>query len=319
MCKYKENDGLWSSAVGPWSVHLMFTVSWVLGLPLTMIGIATAVSHEAYVLATLIVLCATLQFYMPIKPWPAFVKFCHNAHPRNRFKSCFSVLPKSVSKEGSMFCFHPHGVLAVGFCQNGLLAPEMEQHNLTYLVATSVFFLPFFSLICYWLGTVRAANPGTLHELMKKRKNIALLPGGFQDATLASNTREKIFLKKRKGFVKYALRYGYKLHPVYTFGESDTFTTFDLCTSLRLWLNKFKIPTPIAFGDPLMPVLPRRTAGLLTVYGKPLQLPKIDDPKPEDVDKWHAQYLSSLVALYDEHKSSFSKQVSRHVGDLDVY
>ena len=40
---------------------------------------------------------------------------------------------------------------------------------------------------------------------MKKRKNITILPGGFEEATLTSHKEYRVFIKNRKGFVKYAL------------------------------------------------------------------------------------------------------------------
>lgn len=35
--------------------------------------------------------------------------------------------------------------------------------------------------------------------------------GGFQEATLYTRGHHKIFLKSRKGFIKYALQFGYKV------------------------------------------------------------------------------------------------------------
>jgi len=29
----------------------------------------------------------------------------------------------------------------------------------------------------------------------------------------------------------------------------------------------------------------------MTVFGKPIVLPKLEAPRPEDVDKWHATYV----------------------------
>ncbi len=48
-----------------------------------------------------------------------------------------------------------------------------------------------------------------------KGKNISLVPGGFEEATLTDINSEKIFIKERKGFIKDALKYGYKVHPIY--------------------------------------------------------------------------------------------------------
>lgn len=37
-------------------------------------------------------------------------------------------------------------------------------------------------------------------------------------------------------------------------------------------------------------MLPRRVK-LMTVFGEPIVLPKLEAPSTEDVDKWHATYL----------------------------
>lgn len=52
--------------------------------------------------------------------------------------------------------------------------------------------------------------------------------------------------------------------------------------------------TPIDGRTPTLrrwcPILPRRV-NLMTVFGKPIVLPKLEAPRPEDVDKWHATYI----------------------------
>ena len=55
---------------------------------------------------------------------------------------------------------------------------------------------------------------------MKKGKNVALVPGGFEEATLACKHENRLYIKKRKGFIKYALKHGTTLYPVFTFGEN---------------------------------------------------------------------------------------------------
>lgn len=39
-----------------------------------------------------------------------------------------------------------------------------------------------------------------------KGKNLAIIPGGFEEATLMEYGVERVVLKARKGFIKYALR-----------------------------------------------------------------------------------------------------------------
>lgn len=55
---------------------------------------------------------------------------------------------------------------------------------------------------------------------MKNEENIGLVPGGFEEATVFSHKEYRIFNNNRKGFIKYAIEYGYCIHPVFVFNES---------------------------------------------------------------------------------------------------
>merc|ERR1719323_280300 len=74
-------------------------------------------------------------------------------------------------------------------------------------------------LMGFKMGSV---GRGDLTSLMKAGESpLALVPGGFHEATVCCRGKERVFLKNRRGFVKFALRHGYDLVPVYTVGEDD--------------------------------------------------------------------------------------------------
>lgn len=54
-----------------------------------------------------------------------------------------------------------------------------------------------------------------------------MLPGGFEEATISTSKENRVFVKERKGFIKYAIRYGYKVFPVFTFGENKMYNTVE--------------------------------------------------------------------------------------------
>ena len=58
---------------------------------------------------------------------------------------------------------------------------------------------------------MHAAN---MNRLMSKGINIGLVPGGYEEATITSEEKFRIYIKKRKGFIKMALKTGYKICPV---------------------------------------------------------------------------------------------------------
>lgn len=80
---------------------------------------------------------------------------------------------------------------------------------------------------------------------MEKGTNIGLIPGGFEEATLTTQTALRIYIKNRKGFVKMALKYGYKISPVLTLGENMVYKTLDRFTKFRLMINRLKIPSVV--------------------------------------------------------------------------
>ncbi len=110
-----------------------------------------------------------------------------------------------------------------------------------------------------------------------------------------------------QGFIKYALMHGYTVHPVFTFGEEETFRAFTPLRALRLRLNAWKLPAVLFFGTPrlaLLPFLPEPRAALRTVVGAPLALPQLAEPSKADVARWHGAYCDALRALFDKHKAA---------------
>merc|ERR1712050_681347 len=85
---------------------------------------------------------------------------------------------------------------------------------------------PCFKVICDLHGGISTLSKNRLHRLMSSRASIALVPGGFEEATAMHFNRDIVVLSKRTGFIKYALQYGYRVYPIYTFGESATHYTF---------------------------------------------------------------------------------------------
>jgi hypothetical protein len=77
---------------------------------------------------------------------------------------------------------------------------------------------------------------------MSKNQSLGLYPGGFEEATITSQKKNKVYLKNRKGFIKYALKYGYTVYPAFTFGENKVYWVFEPFEKLRLFMNKFKTP-----------------------------------------------------------------------------
>ncbi|CAJ1357432.1 unnamed protein product [Effrenium voratum] len=220
----------------------------------------------------------------------------------------------SIQHGNSFFACHPHGVLSIGWISNVCWGRRFHDvvGRCFYMIDPTLrnkgllakFFLDSFEGP---QGGFRDTHAGSLQKVMEQGESLAMIPGAYQEATAFTYGKERVALKRRKGFVKHCLRYGYRLHPVYTFGESETYRTVGGFEQLRFWLNRKGIPTVIFWGLPWCPLLPRRDLQLLTFVGPAVELPKIPNPRQEEVDHWHGKYLDALVELFNKHKAEAGK------------
>jgi len=216
----------------------------------------------------------------------------------------------SIRKEKSCFAFHPHGCLSAGWTINGVCNPDFLKiaGKTRWLVDFNTRYKnPTFRWFCEATatdeGAIDAVDKKTINKVLESGANWGLIPGGFQDAVAHRFGKDCTVFRHRKGFVKYCLQYGYRLHPVYTFGESETYYTFTGLRKMRMKASEQNIPMVAFFGWPFLPVLPRPQARLLTYVGPGIDLPHIPEPSNEDVEKWHGEYTRALTKLFDSHKA----------------
>lgn len=183
---------------------------------------------------------------------------------------------------------------------NGVNFPFLNDLHLYWLVAKGLTMVPIAGDVIQWCGCEHV-NKDNMVQHMKRGDNIAFLPGGFEEATIFRYREHILYLAQRKGFIKYALQYGYQVHPVYTFGEENTYHTFPYLESFRLYLNTFKVPGVLPFGW-FGSILPKPNTKLITVVGKPLQLPTIQHPTKEQVNLYHEKYIACLQATFQLHR-----------------
>eukprot|EP00474_Spongospora_subterranea_P002494 CRZ02952.1 hypothetical protein [Spongospora subterranea] len=150
-----------------------------------------------------------------------------------------------------------------------------------------------------------AASKRNMRELMSKGKNLALVPGGFEEAAIYRQHEYGVFIDKRKGFVKYALQYGYKISPAFTFGEESIYSAVTSAQRLRLALAKKQAPGILFWSS--FGWLPDPDNDLVTVVGNPVQLPTIHHPTREQVDKYHNEVVVALHTLFETYKGEYAR------------
>jgi len=222
---------------------------------------------------------------------------------------------------------HPHGTsIGFGFSLNGAvrlraederkyLPPEFLTNGVTIercrradgVQAPVLFRIPLVRNMLLGFGCATPATKACMSKLFASGTDFGILPGGMEEVALYQRGRERVYLRQRAGFVKYALQHGYLIQPAYTFGESDLYTSMTNGAWLRMFmLRKWGFVIPIFWGPRWWcPLLPRSDVAIHTVVGAPLQLPRIPAPSNADVAEWHAAYIANLTELFETHKQAF--------------
>lgn len=229
--------------------------------------------------------------------------------------------PDALGGERCIFACFPHGVVSF---HHGVLMTDTAGFMTKFptfvterrdLVASITLAVPGYRELLMWLGCVDAGKR-TAKKCLKANKHLYVLPGGEAEQMLTRRGEHRVFLKKRKGFVKLAIEHGSALVPVYAFGETDMYHTTDFLMRPRKALMKhLRIAIPLFWGAWGSPV--PKPGTLAVVVGTPMRIKKVE---PEAitrqlVDKTHAAFVDALRALFDKHK----KQCGYPDAELEVF
>lgn len=285
----------------------------------------------------------------PARLWPAFAIyiayiFTQGAEPaqtgswRPRFRGwplwrwLAAYFPATLHKTAELppgrpyiFAFHPHGIVsfsawltfasdALGFAR---LFPGIDCRCLTLRLN---FRAPLFREYLLWHGVCDVSKRSCL-TLLGRGKSIFIAVGGGTESLHAKPGAHDLVLRRRRGFVKVALRTGASLVPVYAFGENSTFRTANelpptsLVRRFQRSLTKYTgFTLPLFFGTGfLLPLgLLPYPVPLDIVVGAPLDVPKFEGDESSAefdalVDKYHGLFVAALQALFEAHREKYAK------------
>ncbi|ORY47015.1 diacylglycerol acyltransferase family protein [Rhizoclosmatium globosum] len=212
-----------------------------------------------------------------------------------------------------IFGFHPHGILAISHFMTfgtealGLskLYPDLGMVHTTTLASN--FSVPIVKDYFMAVGMI-SVDKEALQYVLRRGESVVIVVGGAREAMDARPGTNVLSLQKRFGFVKIALQTGAPLVPVFAFGENDIWDQVD--NGMGTYVRSFQELVKKIFG--FSPVLVYGRFGILpyrrdinVVIGKPMIVPKIQNPTHEDIQKYHALYLQELQTLYDSRKDEF--------------
>lgn len=156
---------------------------------------------------------------------------------------------------------------------------------------------------------------------------ITIVVGGARESLDALPHTMRLVLKRRKGFIKLAIRTGADLVPVLAFGENDLYEQVRSDQHPLIYKVQMLVKRFLGFTVPLfhargifnydVGLMPYRRP-LNIVVGRPIQVvrqqdrDKIDD---EYIDRLHAEYVRELESLWDQWKDVYAKD---RISELEI-
>lgn len=171
------------------------------------------------------------------------------------------------------------------------------------------YWLPFTREFLFMLNYVSSSEESINYMLEKPEGGnvIIITPDGLEGMLLSEPGIYKCYLKKRKGFIRVALKNGSPIIPSLTFGEVDLFYRYEKLEAFRRWIKeKLGYIVPIYKGRGwIQPSVVPYKKPLNVVIGKPIELQKSLKPSTEDIDLLHETYTQKLIELFEEYKHQF--------------
>lgn len=205
-----------------------------------------------------------------------------------------SIIKEEELKPGKfILALAPHGVFGVG--SSIMMLKERILFDSVWFGTSLVKMTPISGIFGRLVGFEGVTND-SFKACMARGESLAFIPGGFEEATITENDKNNVFLRNRKGFIKYAIQYNYPIIYTYTFGENKMIPVFNWFKGIRLFLNRFKMPGVILFPWVWL------NTKLVSVISKRIVFPHDPNPSNEMVDRCHKEFLEEVTKLYNKYR-----------------
>jgi diacylglycerol O-acyltransferase 2, plant len=161
--------------------------------------------------------------------------------------------------------------------------------------------IPFVRQLWYGLG-LRPADKREIERIMNVGGSILLCPGGVQECVLMQHDKERLYLKKRQGFVRMAIKHGASLVPVFAVGQRDHYSWYRL--PLPAYISRKLGAAPIVMWGVLGSPIPHE-ARMTIIVGRPIGT-RIDgeilkNPSDDQVQALLDKFIEAIKGIYERH------------------
>lgn len=218
-----------------------------------------------------------------------------------------------------LFIGFPHGILSGAFFSglgaNGCGFDDTFSGGKIFFASNGYLTTaPIIRELSLPIGLISASEKTILSVVGEQRNSMLLLPGGASEALCCKRGHYTTLIGRRKGFIRLALKMGVSLIPTIAFGEPEVFDTYTvrdgsllqkLLTTLQ---NVAGASFPLFRGRGIFQysygIMPRRHP-VHIVMGKPMEMPKLENPSQEQIADYHRLFCHELKSLFDREKPKY--------------
>lgn len=219
-------------------------------------------------------------------------------------------------KEQCVFGLHPHGFLPIvgvlnTAVNNDEFNKQFPEQNKRVIIAGSACFVWFLIREILISAGVVDCSPFNFESWLNQGYSVLVFPGGAHEALYAQPHDDRLDLKRKRGFIRMAMKRGVRVVPCYTFNEVDGWEQIEdeafgpVGRTIRWAWNKFWGLT-LPFLLHLTPTWKPDT--LVTVVGEPIEVSHDSNPSEEVLSHYSDIYMKALVKLYNEHAHLYNTQ-----------
>lgn len=179
--------------------------------------------------------------------------------------------------------------------------PEFGNRVPRTAVASAMLLTPVLAPMLRWFGCIPATRQD-IHEALENGDHCLIVPDGIAGAYHSHSDQEQLYLSRRRGFIKTAIKEGALLVPAYCYGHTQLWDVWPRHDSWIAQLSRRLQFSLIWFvGEWWCPPLPRRKL-LTLVIGTGMALKRDPHPTDEEVASTLVRFQEAVSRLYYAHR-----------------
>lgn len=199
----------------------------------------------------------------------------------------------------------PHALYPVGQLLSYGVIDDISRHHRTAGVVASVLLRTPVLRHFYRATGTRSADAKSIQRILREGGAPVVVVGGIAEMFLDTADAERIYLRRRQGFVRLAMREGAHIVPVFFFGNTRTLRKLN-SPLLRALSRRVRASVVIFYGRWGLPIPFRHPIKM--VVGAPIRVEQSAEPSAADVEATLSRVVDAVGALYARHRPEWESR-----------